>query len=50
LGGGALKAGIDMSTKWRVSSFNGALLAAYFYSGLDHRRLQDHDFADPRSL
>jgi hypothetical protein len=26
----AKKAGSDMSTSWRISSFNGALLAAYF--------------------
>jgi hypothetical protein len=27
---GEKKAGSDMSTNWRISSFNGALLAAYF--------------------
>ena len=39
-----------MSTNWRISSFNGVLLAAYFIPTWTIIALQNHDFADPRPL
>ncbi len=39
-----------MSTDWRISTFNGALLAAYFVPTWTIVALQDHDFAAPRPL
>ena len=39
-----------MSTNWRISSFNGALLAAYFIPTWTIVAFKIIDLADPRPL
>ena len=39
-----------MFRNWRISSFSGALLAAYFIPAWTMIAFSDHDFADPWPL